>query len=76
MNATRAAGDGWRSECTSLLELSGFVNGEASACVFRHRERNLVSSLHGDDFTSSGPKAHFVWMKSQVEAKYELKEVA
>ena len=35
-----------------------------------------MTSVHGDDFTSSGPKAHLDWMKSQMEAKYELKELA
>ena len=44
--------------------------------MLRHQERNLVTSVHGDDFTSSGPKAHLDWMKSQMEAKYELKELA
>ena len=57
MYGTRAAADGWHSEYTGLLESLGFVRGDASACVFRHRERNLVTSVHGDDFTSAGPKA-------------------
>ena len=68
MYGTRAAADGWHSEYASLLESLGFVRGDASACVFRRRERNLVTSVHGDDFTSSGPKAHLDWMKSQMEA--------
>ena len=68
--------DGWHSEYTGLLESLGFVRGDASACVFRHRERNLVTSVHGDDFTSAGPKAQLDWMKAQMEAKYELKELA
>ena len=76
MYGTRAAADGWHSEYTSLLKSLGFVRGDASACVFRHGERNLVPSVHGDDFTSSGPQAHLDWMKSQMEAKCELKELA
>ena len=50
--------------------------GDASACVFRHAKRRLVTSVHGDDFTTSGPKANIDWMKRQMEGRYELTEVA
>ena len=56
MYGTRAAADGWHSEYTSLLVSLGFVRGDASACVLRHRERNIATSVHRDDFTSSGPR--------------------
>ena len=53
---TRAAADGWHCEYSGLLEELGFVKGDASACIFRHHLRNIVCSVHGDDFTSSGSK--------------------
>ena len=37
-----------------LLEELGFVKGDASACIFRHPVKDIVCSVHGDDFTSSG----------------------
>ena len=52
----------------------GFVRGDASACVFRHNENNLVTSVHGDDFTAAGPKKCVDWMKKAMEEKYELTE--
>ena len=74
MYGTRAAADGWHNEYSSALTDIGFEKGDASACVFRHRERRLVSSVHGDDFTTSGPKRELDWMKAQLQLKYELTE--
>ena len=74
MYGTRAAADGWHSEYSGVLTDIGFERGDASACVFRHRERRLVTSVHGDDFTTSGPKQELDWMKAQLELKYELTE--
>ena len=71
---TRAAADGWHCEYSSLLEEMGFEKGDASACIFRHSSREIVCSVHGDDFTSSGPKRDLDWMKSAMEQKYELTE--
>ena len=73
---TRAAADGWHCEYSGLLEELGFVKGDASACIFRHHLRNIVCSVHGDDFTSSGPKESLDWMKKKMEEKYELTESA
>ena len=44
------------------------------ACVFWHPDRQLICSVHGDDFTTGGPKEALDWFKGMVEAKYELKE--
>ena len=74
MYGTRPAADGWYCECSESLEASGFVRGESSACVFRHPEKNLFASVHGDDFTTVGPKSSLDWFRQQLELKYELKE--
>ena len=74
MYGTRAAADGWHNEYSGFMRSIGFVMGDASACVFRHVTRRLVSSVHGDDFTSSGPKRQLDWLKAKMEEKYELKE--
>ena len=50
----------------------GFVQGPASPCMFHHRERNLVSSVHGDDFTTAGPKRHLAWFEAELARRYEL----
>ena len=76
MYGTRAAADGWHGEYSKFLVSLGFVMGDASACVFRHAKRRLVTSVHGDDFTTSGPKMNIDWMKGQMEQRYELTEAA
>ena len=74
MYGTRAAAEGWWGEYSDFLIDLGFKKGDASACVFRHEGRNLVTSVHGDDFTIAGPKVHIDWMRRSMEAKYELTE--
>ena len=55
MYGTRRAADGWQNECSSTLRGLGFAQEVASACVFRHKERPLVCSVHGDDVTVARP---------------------
>ena len=43
-----------------------------SACVFPHAERQLVCSVHGDDFTVAVPCSSLDWFEEQMKAKYEL----
>ena len=74
MYGTRAAAEGWHGEYSSFLESLGFRKGDASACVFRLASRNLITSVHGDDFTIAGPKSDIDWLKKQMEGKYELTE--
>ena len=76
MYGTRPAADGWHGEYSKFLMSLGFTMGDASACVFRHVKKRLVTSVHGDDFTTSGPKVSVDWMKRQLEGRYELTEVA
>jgi hypothetical protein len=33
-----------------------FSQGTASPCVFRHSSRAMMMTVHGDDFTTVGPK--------------------
>ena len=72
MYGTRRAADGWQSEYSSTLRELGFLQGAASACVFMHPSRQLVCSVHGDDFTVAGPCSGLNWFESAMKAKYEL----
>ena len=76
MYGTRPAADGWHSEFSDTLEDMGMVRGISSACVFRHPDRGLMCSVHGDDFTTVGPKKHLDWFKSEFMKRYEFKEAA
>ena len=62
MYGTRAAADGWQQEYSGFLRSIGFEQGEASPCVFVHKARNLATSVHGDDFTTVGPKVELDWL--------------
>ena len=73
---TRPAAKGWHTEFSESMEELGFEKGVASACVFRHNERNIATSVYGDDFLSEGPKDQLDWFKAALENKYELTESA
>ena len=53
-----------------------FEVGDASACVFYHKEKDLRVSVHGDDLTAVGEKRNLDWYKLELEKLYELKELA
>ena len=40
--------------------------------IFRHTKRNIVLSVHGDDFTASGSNAALDWWQKEMESRYEL----
>ena len=42
--------------------------------MFINSERQLAVSVHGDDFTTAGPKCEIDWFETLLEAKYELKK--
>ena len=56
MYGTRAAADGWQQEYSSYMKSLGFAQGVASPCIFVHGARGIATSVHGDDFTSTGAK--------------------
>ena len=72
MYGTRLAADGWQEEYSTLLVSLGFRQGDACPNVFHHRERFIVTSVHGDDFTSVGPHDELNWFEAAVQEKYEL----
>ena len=42
MYGTRPAADGWHSEFSSALDEMGMMRGESSACVFVHKEKQIL----------------------------------
>ena len=74
MYGTRAAADAWQQEYAGFMRSMGFRQGEASPCVFHNPQRQLAVSVHGDDFTSTGPKCQLDWFEDELEKKYELKK--
>ena len=76
MYGTRRAADGWHCEYSETLEEMGFQRGVSSACIFWHKERQLISDVHGDDFTTGGPKRELDRFREELKKRYELKESA
>ena len=71
---TRAAADGWQQEYSGFLKSIGFTQGQACPCLFLLKARGLAISVHGDDFTTCGPKCEIDWFERLLEEKYELKK--
>ena len=73
MYGTRAAADGWQEEySTFLVEELKFRQGISSPCLFKHPTRQLVSTVHGDDFTTVGRKSDLDWFEREMRKHYEL----
>ena len=66
MYGTLAAADGWQQEYSSTMIPLGFKQGVACPCVLWHESRSLVSSVHGDDFTTAGSKPGLDWFESAL----------
>ena len=69
---TRDAAQNWVKEYTTFLEECGFKTGLASPGNFEHVNRELQLTVHGDDFTVTGPTAGLQWMQRRMEQKYEI----
>ena len=72
MYGTRPAADGWQEEYSTLLVRLGFAQGKGSANVFRHEVQKISCSLHGDDFTATGPADALDWYEGAVASEYEI----
>lgn len=49
------------------------MKGKSSPRNVCHRKRNLFVTVHGDDFTSTGPTSQLLWFQRLLDAKYECK---
>ena len=50
----------------------GFVQGVASPNVFWHKAKVISCSVHGDDFTATGPADALDWFETSVGQEYEI----
>ncbi len=70
---TRDAAQNWARTVSNVMTSLGFKIGEHSPCNFRHEERNIALTIHGDDFTSTGREAELRWLDCELKKKFELK---
>ena len=70
---TRDAAQNWAAEYTATLCNAGFVVGRASPCNFHHPEWKVCTTVHGDDFTATGPETGLLKMRKALEGRHECK---
>ena len=51
----------------------GFVRGMASPCNFFHPSKKVSTTVHGDDFSSTGREADLIWFKRELEKQCDIK---
>ena len=67
---TRDAAQNWARTVSNVMTSLGFKIGEHSPCNFRHEERNIALTIHGDDFTSTGREAELRWLDCELKKKF------
>ena len=70
---TRDAAQNWTQEYTRALVAAGFTAGKASPCNFYHEKLGMALSVHGDDFTVSGPEKALEWLKEFFQSRWDVK---
>ena len=43
-------------------------------CVFRHIKRDILTVVHGDDFTSLATDQQLKWLSAQFKKRFEIKD--
>ena len=70
---TRDAAKSWQDTLAAHLEKHGFTSGKACPSVFYHKERQIKTLVHGDDYVSSGYRKDLIWLQQKLEEYYEIK---
>ena len=73
MYGTRDAAMNWQEEVARVMIKHGFRRGRYNPCLYYHRERNLKTFLHGDDFATVGDRMGVKWLKESLEKRFEIK---
>ena len=72
MYGTRMAADGWQEEYSTMMIKLGFQQGTSCPNVFQHPENDIMCSVYGGDFASSGPATSLDWFEGAVGKEYEI----
>ncbi len=70
---TRDAAQNWAAKYTEVLQSIGFTVGLASPCNFYHADRDISTTVHGDDFTSAGTAKNLKWLDMKLREEFEMK---
>ena len=70
---TRDAAANWQKCVSERLVGIGFQQGRSNPCVFHHRERNVSTLVHGDDYASTGSLGDLKWLQTELEGRFDMK---
>ena len=70
---TRDAALNWQETLSQHLIDNGFVRGTGFPTVFVHKEKDIWTLVHGDDYCSSGSVASLNWLDKILSERYEIK---
>lgn len=69
---TRNAAQNW-FECYSEALISiGFKQGAAPPCVFYHKDRDISTVAHGDDFTFLATESNLLWFRNELKKVFQI----
>ena len=71
---TRDAAHNWEEAYTEFMISIGFKQGLTSPCIFHHVERDVITVVHGDDFTSLATENNLKWLTEQFKTRFEIKD--
>jgi hypothetical protein len=64
----------WENTYVDAMCQTGFVQGMSSPCIFIHKEKDIATVVHGDDFTSLGVESSLHWLADQLKLTFSIKE--
>ena len=70
---TRDAAMNWQECVADHLTKIGFRRGKAFPSLYYHRDRDIHTLVHGDDYVSVGGKGELQWLKKELESAFEIK---
>ena len=73
MYGCKDAAQEWELEVTKVLTSAGFEQGSSTPCVYVHVEKCLRCTVHGDDFTTLGPRPSLDWLFGVASKSWQCK---
>ena len=70
---TRDAAANFQQEIKMVMEKAGFSRGKYNASTYHHKDRQLKTMVHGDDFVTTGNRENIHWFQKQLEGRFEIK---
>ena len=70
---TRDAALNWAEAHTKILLAMGYEKGLSSPCSFAHKNWDISTVVHGDDFFSAGPADSWMKMSFALEKSFQFK---